>query len=148
VLRESVRVLRKGGTLHMEFPNHLSYFEGHYLTLQPPLIFKWVLPLWVRLVLRRDPAFARSLQTQINPIWCRAVLKDIAAQYPIQVLSNGEDLFLERLSHAFQFETDMVAGHLAGIMKWFQKANRANWIGRLIVALQGYFHIYLTLRKL
>lgn len=56
VLREAVRVLRPGGILHVEVPNYLSYFEGHYFIPQPPLIWRWVLPTWVRL-LGRDPAF-------------------------------------------------------------------------------------------
>jgi hypothetical protein len=36
----SPRVLRPGGLLHMEMPNYLSYFEGHYLVFQPPIIWK------------------------------------------------------------------------------------------------------------
>ena len=41
VLEEAVRVLRPNGILHMEMPNYLSYFEGHYLIPQPPLIWRW-----------------------------------------------------------------------------------------------------------
>ena len=70
ILIEAVRVLRPGGILHAEFPNFLSYFEGHYFVPQPPLIWRWMLPLWVRL-LGRDPAYARTLRTEMNPIWCR-----------------------------------------------------------------------------
>src|SRR6185437_15453833 len=62
VVIEAVRVLRPGGILHAEFPNFLSYFEGHYLVLQPPLIWRWMLPAWVRL-LGRDPAYAHTLRT-------------------------------------------------------------------------------------
>jgi ubiquinone/menaquinone biosynthesis C-methylase UbiE len=71
VLREAARVLRKGGILHMEMPNFLSYYEGHYCVLQPPLFWKPILPLWVKWVFGRDPAFARTLHTEINPLWCR-----------------------------------------------------------------------------
>jgi SAM-dependent methyltransferase len=66
VLREAVRVLRPGSILHFEMPNFLSYFEGHYLVPQPPLVARWLLPFWLRL-LGRDPAFARTLRTEINP---------------------------------------------------------------------------------
>ncbi len=55
VLAECLRVLRPGGIFQAEIPNFLSYFEGHYFVPQPPLIWHWVLPAWVRL-LGRDPA--------------------------------------------------------------------------------------------
>jgi ubiquinone/menaquinone biosynthesis C-methylase UbiE len=59
VVGESLRVLRRGGLFHMEMPNFLSYFEGHYMIVQPPLVWKWMLPVWVRLF-GRDPEFART----------------------------------------------------------------------------------------
>jgi hypothetical protein len=144
---ESVRVLRKGGVLHMEIPNHLSYFEGHYMVLMPPLLWKWMLPLWIRWVVRRDPSFARTLQTQLNPFWCRRTMRQIARVYPLDVVTLGEDLFLQRLSQQMQFETQLVAGSLGGLMRVMQKVNLGNWIGRLIVLLRGYYPMYLTARK-
>ena len=68
VLCEAVRVLRPGGTLFMEMPNFISYFEGHYMVVAPPILFKPMLAWWVRTVFGRDPAFARTLQTKINPV--------------------------------------------------------------------------------
>jgi ubiquinone/menaquinone biosynthesis C-methylase UbiE len=147
VLMESLRVLRPGGFLHMEMPNFLSYFEGHYMVVQPPILWKPMLAWWVRLVFRRDPAFARTLQTRINPLWCRRQVKKAARVYPLELLSLGEDAFLERLSQAFQFETQMVASSAGKLIGALQRLNRGNWIGRLIVALQGHYPIYLTVRK-
>jgi ubiquinone/menaquinone biosynthesis C-methylase UbiE len=147
VLAESLRVLRRGGILHMEMPNYLSYFEGHYMVIQPPIIFKPMLAWWVSLVFRRDPAFARTLQTKINPFWCRRTIRKLGRTYPLELVSLGEDLFLERLSQAFTFETQMAARSLQGTIAALKKMNRSNWIGHLIVALQGYYPIYLTVRK-
>ena len=59
----------------------------------------------------------------------------------------GDDLFLERLSQAFVFETQVVAGRLQGLMAVLGRINRGNWMGQLIVALQGHYPIYLTVRK-
>lgn len=42
----------------------------------------------------------------------------------------------------------MVGSKLRGITGLIQAANKSNWIGHLIVALQGHYPIYLTLRKL
>lgn len=147
VLSESFRVLRHGGLLHMEMPNYLSYFEGHYMVVQPPIFWKPILPLWVRVVFGRDPTFAKTIQTQINPVWCRKTIRDLAAVYPLELVSLGEDLFLDRLSQSFTFETQMVASKLGGTMTILKKMNRGNWIGRLIVAAQGHFPIYMTVRK-
>lgn len=147
VLSESLRVLRSGGLLHMEMPNYLSYFEGHYMVIQPPIFWKPMLAWWVRLVFRRDAAFARTLQTRINPVWCRRTVRKLARTYPLDLVSLGDDLFLERLSQAFTFETQMAASKLQGTIAALKKMNRGNWIGRLIVAVQGYYPIYLTIRK-
>ena len=131
----------------MEMPNYLSYFEGHYLVMQPPIFWKPMLAWWVRLVFRRDPAFAKTLQTGINPLWCRRTVRKIARTYPLELVSLGEELFLERLSREFTFETQMVANSLQGTIATLKKMNRGNWIGRLIVAFQGHYPIYLTVRK-
>ncbi len=148
VLREAVRVLRKGGVLHMEVPNFLSYYEGHYNVLQPPLFWKWVLPVWVKGVFGRDPTFARTLHTEINPRWCRRAVRQLNTTWPVQFISLGQELFLERLREPFQFETQGVAGKIGGVLWLVQKLNVGNWMGRLIVAAQGHYPIYLTLRKL
>ena len=147
VLRESVRVLRRGGLLHMEMPNYLSYFEGHYMVVQPPIFWKPMLGWWVRVIFRRDPAFAQTLQTKINPLWCKRMVNELSRTYSLELISLGGDLFLERLSQPFVFETTVVSGRLKGLIGTLQAANRGNWVGRLIVALQGHFPIYLTVRK-
>jgi ubiquinone/menaquinone biosynthesis C-methylase UbiE len=148
VLTESLRVLKKGGLLHMEMPNFLSYFEGHYMVLQPPILWNWMLVRWVQLIFRRDPAFARTLQTRINPIWCRRTVAKLGRTCPLKLLSLGEDLFLERLSQVFTFETEVVAGKLQGLIAALKKVNRGNWVGHFIVACQGHYPIYMTIRKL
>ena len=145
VLWESVRVLKPGGILHFEIPNYLSYFEGHYMIPMPPMWSTKMLALWVR-VFRRDPSFAKTLKL-INPIWCRRAIAQINRQYPLSLLSLGEAVFLEKLRGAFEFETKTVSGKLGAAMSLLQKVNVNNWIGRVIVALQGHYPIYLTIRK-
>ena len=146
VLREAVRVLRPGGILHVEVPNYLSYFEGHYMVPQPPVIWRWVLPAWVRL-LGRDPAFAYTMRTEINPIGCRRAVRQINKEYPVQLLSLGAEIFLDRLTQPFQFEMERTAARLGKLMRVFQRLNLGNWIGKLIVSAQGYYPIYLTVRR-
>jgi SAM-dependent methyltransferase len=147
VFMESVRVLRPGGVLHMEMPNYLSYFEGHYLVFQPPIFWKPMLGWWVRLVFGRDPAFAATLQTKLNPVWCRRMVAKAGKTYPLELVSVGDDLFLERLAQPFAFETQMVASKARKAVSVFRTLNVGNWMGRLVVLLQGHYPIYLTVRK-
>ncbi|MCX7109973.1 MAG: methyltransferase domain-containing protein [Proteobacteria bacterium] len=147
VLTEAVRILKKGGILYFEIPNYLSYFEGHYMIFQPPILWKPMLPFWVAYIFRRDPTFARTLQTQINPVWCRKVVNEINHIYPIKLDSLGEDTFLSRLSQPFNFETQQVKGKLSSLISILQKINFKNWIGRSIVSMQGHYPIYLVLHR-
>lgn len=68
VLKECVRVLRPNGIIHFEIPNYLSFFEGHYYVLMPPVWWRWLLPFWLQRVCGRDPSFAKTFRTEINPI--------------------------------------------------------------------------------
>lgn len=147
VLAEATRVLKPGGLLHMEMPNYLSYFEGHYMIVQPPILWKPMLPWWVQRVFGREAAFARTLQTQINPLWIRRTVGKLRKLYPVELISLGEEVFLERLSQPFRFETKAVRGRTGAMVGVLQAVNLGNWVGRLIVALQGHYPIYLTIRK-
>jgi len=147
VLREAMRVLRPGGQLFMEVPNFLSYFEGHYMVVAPPVLWKPMLGWWVRLVFRRDPAFASTLQTKLNPIWFRRQIKELSRVYCLEQISLGEDMFLERLSKAYVFEAQVVQGRIGRLMKLVQAVNVGNWIGHLLVGLQAYYPMYVRLGK-
>lgn len=147
VLREALRVLRPGGHLYMEFPNYLSYFEGHYMVIQPPILWKSLLPWWVKNVFGRDPAFAQTLQTKINPVWCRRQIRELGEVYKLDQISLGEKAFLSRLSKAFVFETQVVQGNIGWLLKLIQTVNVRNWIGHLLIGLQAQYPIYLQVRK-
>jgi SAM-dependent methyltransferase len=147
VLREAMRVLRPGGQLFLEMPNFLSYFEGHYMVIEPPILWKPMLAWWVKLVFRRDPAFARTLQTKINPIWCRRQVRQLGQVYRLEDVSLGEEMFLKRLSEAFVFEAQIVRSNIERLIKLLQLVNMGNWVGHLLVGLQAHYPIYFKLRK-
>ncbi len=147
VLREGMRVLRTGGRLFVEIPNFLSYFEGHYMVVMPPVFWRPMLAWWVKLAFRRDPAFVYTLQTKINPIWARRQVRELRKRYRIEEVSTGEDMFLNRLSKSFAFEAKIVEGSIGGLMRALQAVNVGNWLGHLFVALQAYYPIYIKLHK-
>ncbi|HEX3848281.1 MAG TPA: class I SAM-dependent methyltransferase [Steroidobacteraceae bacterium] len=147
VLREAVRCLKPGGILYVEVPNYLSYYEGHYMVPQPPILWRGMLALWVRWVFRRDPRFARTLRTEINPAWMRRTLRDIAREHPLEVCTLGEERFLERLAKPFVFQTESVRGVAQRLVRSAQRLNVANWMGHAIVALNGHYPIVLVARR-
>jgi SAM-dependent methyltransferase len=146
VLQESIRVLRPGGILHFEVPNFMSYFEGHYNLFGPPLLNRHMFAWWVKLR-GKDPTFAKTVNT-INPVWCRGAVQRLAKQQPgVTLITLGEDIFLERLAKPWTFQMEQSQGRTGSIVRIVQAVNRFNWIGRLIVAAQGFYPIFLTVRK-
>ena len=148
VLSEAVRVLKPGGLLHMEMPNFLSYFEGHYMVVIPPVLWKGMLGQVMKFVYRRDPSYAGTLRTEINPIWIRSTLQEINQRMPVKLVSTGGDVFRERLKEPFAFETSVVKSKIGTLVKTVQTLNIGNWIGWTITALQGYYPMYVTARRL
>jgi SAM-dependent methyltransferase len=148
VLSEAVRVLKPGGKLFIEVPNYLAYFEGHYLVPQPPILWNGLLTFWVGMVFRRDPTFARTLRTEINPIWLRKNLRAIDSMYAIEVNTLGEERFLERIGRPFDFQTAALARHAGRAIKVLQYMNWRNWLGRLLVRLQAHYPIVLIATRL
>jgi len=148
VLSEAIRVLKPGGKLYIEVPNYLAYYEGHYLIPQPPILWNGLLAFWVRVVFRRDPAFARTLRTEINPIWLRKTLSAIDSRYPIEVHTLGEQRFLDRIGRPFVFQTTAVAGNAGRAIRFLQRMNWKNWIGHLLVRLQAHYPIVLIATRL
>ena len=149
VLVEAIRVLKQGGILHFEMPNFTSFFEGHYLILMPPVIFKPLLPWWVKNIYRRDPAFAKTLRTEINPVWVRRTIQDISKKYPLKLVSLGEEVFCERLeSSSFNFEYKSTQNLIGPIIGFLQRLNISRFIANVFVKLNAHYPIYLTIKKL
>jgi SAM-dependent methyltransferase len=148
VLSEAVRVLKPGGILHMEMPNFMSYFEGHYMVVMPPVLWKGMLGQVIKFIYRRDPHYASTLRTEINPIWIRSTFQKINKTMPVKLMSTGGEVFRERLQEPFVFETSVVKSKVGTLVKVVQALNIGNWIGWTITGLQGYYPMYVTARRL
>lgn len=147
VIDEALRVLKPGGTMQIVYPNYHSYFDGHYAVFHPPLIFKGFFPWYVKSIWGRDPEFANTLRTELNVCWTKKQLRCLQTKYQINVLSLGEDIFLDRMQ-TLDFEA------WAGLTKVKKALNLINNIGlisiaaKVILSLKGWNPIILTLRKL
>ena len=148
VLSEAVRILKPGGILHMEMPNFLSYFEGHYMVIMPPVLWRGMLGQVIKFIYRRDPRYADTLRTEINPIWIRSTFQKIHRVMPVQLVSMGGEIFRERLQEPFVFETSVVKSKVGTLVRGVQALNIGNWIGWTITGLQGYYPMYVTARRL
>jgi SAM-dependent methyltransferase len=148
VLTEAVRILKPGGILHMEMPNFLSYFEGHYMVVIPPVLWRGMLSQVIKFIYRRDPGYADTLRTEINPIWIRSTFQEINRTMPVKLISTGGEIFRQRLREPFVFETSVVKSKLGSLINTVQALNIGNWIGWTFTALQGYYPMYVTARRL
>ena len=146
VLREAVRVLKPGGTLQIVCPNYLSYFDGHHAAFHPPIIsnrfFRW----WIKWIYRRDPAFAATIRTEINPLWARRQLKEISYSTPLTVLSLGEEKFIERMDQA-DVSQWMALGILGRLVSFLRRLGINRFLARLIVVLRGWTPLIITATK-
>ena len=146
VLREAVRVLKPGGTLQIICPNYLSYFDGHHAAFHPPIISNKFFRSWIKWIYRRDPEFAATIRTEINPIWARRHLKAIDYSTPLTIHSLGENKFVERMSTASVGHW-MALGALARIVKFLQRFGVSRALAHLIVLLQGWTPLIITATK-
>lgn len=145
-LFEAARVLKTGGIIQFIYPNYYSYFDGHYAVFHPPIFWKGFFPWYVQRIWGRDASFSRGLRTELNIKWTRNVIEDLQKIYQLEVLTLGEDIFMDRMKNTnFQ--------NWAGLDKVkklaiFIKALRINSLAaKIVLSLGGWTPIILTLRK-
>lgn len=146
VLREAVRVVKPGGVLQIVCPNYFSYFDGHYAAFHPPIFsnafFRW----WIKWIWRRDPAFAATIRTEINPPWVRRQLARIGKTVPLTVYTLGQDKFRERMRTA---DVPGMRG-LSAIARLVAVARRLGLsaaAAEVMIALQGWTPLIITVRR-
>ena len=147
VLQESLRVLKPGGYLHFVYPNHHSFFDGHYCIFHPPLLFRGALFPWmVKYVYRRDPAFAKTLRTELNVWSTQQMLRKLNKEYSFYKISLGTDIFLNRMN-SLAFGEYAGLGMIRRILLVTRKLGINSIMAYLLVYLKFYDPIILTLRK-
>ncbi len=146
VLEEAVRVLRPGGVLQFVYPNYTSYFDGHYGVFHPPILWRGFFPWYVRWIWRRDPAFARTLRTELNASWTRQQVRALQSTTGVELLGLGTDLFLQRMT-SLDFNAWASLGRVKRVLELIGNTKVRRLLGRFIIALNGWTPIVLTLRK-
>ena len=100
VLREAIRVTKKGGRIQIICPNYMSYFDGHYSAFHPPIFSNKFFCWWLKYIYKKDPAFAKTIRTEINPLWVMRHVKILSQKSNIKLIGLGEDIFTERMREA------------------------------------------------
>ncbi len=140
-LKESTRVLRKGGFLYFVVPNYNSFWEGHYGLYWLPLFPKRLAKLYVRLR-RRDPQFLDSIQ-YVTP----RMISTVLAQENIEIVSMGLEKWENRLD-SIDLPTWGNTEKLLQVAKLSHKLGLTGLVKFLGRRLSFYYPIILIARKI
>jgi len=146
VLHEAVRVAKPKGIIHFVCPNYLSYFDGHYAAFHPPILSNRFFCWWIKFIYRKNPEFAQTIRTEINPIWARRQLEQINKKMPINTLSLGDDIFKERMRET-KIDGWMRLDKLQKLVRTASILKLNNLGARIIVLLNGWTPLIITLEK-
>ena len=147
VLTEAIRVLKPGGIMQFVYPNHHSYFEGHYAVFHPPIFSKWFLPWYIKWIVRRSPEYAGTIRTELNVNWTKKFLNDLKNIYNFEIITLGEDIFIDRLNN-FNYSNYAGLHKLGPIMKIIKALKINKLLTGIILSFKSWTPIVLTLRKL
>lgn len=146
VLREALRVVKPGGIVQIVCPNYLSYFDGHYAALHPPIFSNRFFCWWMKTIYGKDPAFAATIRTEVNPVWARRNLIENHATTPLDILGLGQDVFRERMGDAAVGKW-MALGKVGRLVEIAAKLKLNRLAAAIIIALQGWTPLIMSVRK-
>ncbi len=146
VLDEAIRVVRPGGIIQIVYPNYMSYYDGHYSVFHPPILWEGLFPWYVQHIWRRDPSFAKTLNTELNYFWTKNTLEMLRKKHEFSVLSLGEDVFYERMC-SFDFEAKGGLAKVKRVVKLSGKLKLNKIIAKMILLSKGWAPIILTMEK-
>ncbi len=146
VLLESVRVLKRGGLAHIITPNYWSYFDGHYAAFHPPIFSNRFFCWWVKVICKKNPEFAKTIRTELNPHWVTKQLKLISRNTPIELISLGQATFKKRMLNAHTGNW-MALGKLQRLIV-LTKHLKLSWLAAIvIIALKGWTPLIISIKK-
>ena len=146
VLSEAVRVVKPGGVVQIVCPNYLSYFDGHYAAFHPPVFSNRFFCWWMKAVYGKDPTFAATIRTELNPVWARREVIRLFETIPVDLLGLGQDVFRERMTAGLAKEW-MALGKVGKIVRLATKLKLNRIAAEIAILLQGWTPLIITLRK-
>jgi len=129
ILKESMRVLKKGGYLIFVMPNYHSFWEGHYGVFWWPFLNKPLAKIYIKL-LGKDP----SIIDELNFVSQEYLEKIIVKISNLKILSYGFEWFKESLT-SFNIPEDSTlksAKRILSFLKFFGLIKTTIFISRLL----------------
>ncbi len=142
VLRQSLRVLKRGGYLFFVFPNYGSFWEGHYGMPWLPFANKALGKFWVRLF-GFKPDFIDTLQL-INLFSLKKILRHVPPN--CEVVSLGRDDFVREVG-SLSFTSAGSLYRAKALLNPLKRIGILPMAAHLVAALGLYTPFYLTIRK-
>ncbi len=147
VLKESLRVLRPGGYMHFVFPNYGAFFDGHYAVFHPPCWLKGRFFPWIiKNIYKRDPAFAKTIRTELNVRSSKRMLKKLSQEYSFEIISLGQDIFEERMRE-LNFNAYAGLGKIKVILELMKKMRLNVVLMKLFILFKMWDPVIITLKK-
>jgi SAM-dependent methyltransferase len=141
VIKESLRVLKKGGYIQFVVPNYGSFWEGHYGILWLPNLPKPLAKIYVSL-LGRNPTYLDSLNL-INQSYLKKILARIDEA---KVLDWGYEIWKRRLL-TLQFSEWAALHKLKRWVKLVHRLRLAKFISLLGKWFSWHTPIIMTIQK-
>lgn len=146
VLDEALRVLKPGGIAQIIFPNYHSFFDGHYSIFHPPVLWKKFFPWYIKNIIRRDPAFARTINTELNYFYIKKEIYKLGEKYEIEVLDFGQGLFMNRMT-SLDFEAWAGLTIVKNTLQLLKKMKLNFLTGWIISKLGCFTPLIVTIKK-
>jgi len=140
VLGEAVRVLKEGGILYFNVPNHNFLWEAHYGIIWPTFLPKAITKFYVRLK-KRDPTFFDSIRI-LNKKKLLAYLENKA----LTVMSFGEELWEKRLERV-AFTTYGHTKKLMTVLTFIEKMRILGIIKTITLKLDIFYPLIVVGKK-
>ena len=143
VITEAIRVVKKNGIVQIVCPNYLSYFDGHYGAFHPPIFSNSFFCWWMKNIYKKNPDFAKTIRTEINPIWSSKAIRSLPNA---KLLGLGENIFFERM-----IEGDV--GKLNGLKKlsiivnFIKKIKFDRALAKIIIMIKGWTPLIISIKK-
>lgn len=143
VLKESLRVLKRGGYLQFVIPNYFSFWEGHYGVLWPCITNKTIGRFYIKMI-GLKPAYIDTLQL-ISPAYLRKIFKKMP--YKLEILGWGGNVFKHRLESGSYSDWASLK-KIRWIVNLIQALKISSLIGTILNLFGMYTPIVVTVRKL
>jgi ubiquinone/menaquinone biosynthesis C-methylase UbiE len=116
VIKESTRVLKKGGVMYHVIPNYGSFWEGHYGIVWLPYMPKLLAKLYVRLWGKSEKLLNEI--TFVNQLQLEGILKKL----PVTAIEWGNKEFARKLTNFDLLDTSTLvsANKILKVIKFLQ----------------------------